>query len=339
MHRAHGEQTLGGGPQPCELVEDHALAFRDAEAVDGEAVQTAAPRGEARDLAVAAAEALGEHHTERPVGPHRGREAVHLPERLFGEQVELGDGEVAERLDGLVLQRRRQRIDRDIAQRRERHRADDRLGGVPRAIGAAHDRSGRARFDPCDTLILQQVTLEPAGHGDRQVLVATLAGTQQQLRRRRAAVHGLPVVGESLLQQRDIARGGAIGDVGVVAETYLRVGRALRREEIMHGDVMLCVCGVVPVRQIFEGHVLLEDRSGPTPRRQLARITCERVAWMRRPVRKRYMFTADEKCLTGAVPGRLRREVHDFDAVALRRGERTAVGVRYSVAARFGMAW
>ena len=96
----------------------------------------------------------------------------------------------------------------------------------------------------------------------------------------------------------------------------------------MHGDVMLRVCGVVPVRQIFEGHVLPEDRSGPAPRRQLARITCERVAWMRRPVRKRYMFTADEKCLAGAVPGRPRREVHDLDAVALRRGERTAIGVR-----------
>ena len=107
----------------------------------------------------------------------------------------------------------------------------------------------------------------------------------------------------------------------------------------MHGDVMLRVRGVVPVREVFEGHVLLEDRSGPAPRRQFALITCERVAWMCRPVRKRHMFIADEKCLTGAVAGRPRREVHDLDAVALRRSERTAIGVRHGVAARFGMAW
>ena len=252
--------------------------------------------------------------------------------------MELGDGDVAERLDRLVLQRRRQRVEGDVAQRRERHRADDGLGAMAAAVAAGDGGAVRARLDGDHAPALQQVALEAPRHRDGQVLVAVLEHADEQVLRGCAAVHRLPVVGEGLLQQRDVARRGAVGDVGVVAEVDLRVRRAVGGQEIVHGDVVLRVGRVVPVLEVAERQMLPEHRIAPGPGRQLARLAAERVARVRRPIGELDVFAAEEELLAGAVLHEPRRDVHDLDAVALGGGDGAAVGARDAVAARLRMA-
>ena len=98
---------------------------------------------------------------------------------------------------------------------------------------------------------------------------------------------------------------------------------------------MLCVRGVMPVLEVAERHMLLEHRVAPGPRRELACLAGERVARMGGPIGELHMLAADEQRLPGAVGHEALRDVDDLDAVALRGGDRTAVGVGDAVAADF----
>ncbi len=237
--------------------------IRDFRRLPGEPVAVETHGG--RTIVRVRPEALRVHRAGDAIRPHAGVEPIAFPELLPGHDVHLRDRHIADRADRRVLHRRRQRIDRDVTQRGQGHGADDCLCTVARAILAGHLRAVGPRLDRDDAPFLQQIALQVTRHGFRQSLVAALECADEG-RTTRSAVDDLPLRDSRLHQQRHVMRGGAVRNVAVVGELDRRIAGPVRREELVHGNIVLRELRIEPAAEFLERHVALEQCLGETPR-------------------------------------------------------------------------